>query len=130
MRAILSPKLMIKNHRKINKKGEYPTMLVIPAKNFSATFSKIGYLGIKCMLDKGKVIYSRVSVIQASDLKEKLEKLKIKIDEVTIASVGAINMYPSIKLSTIKKSVKFFAKKITAATKKPSTYDWSSSASE
>ena len=37
---------------------------------------------------------------------------------MTIASVDAINMYPYIKLATIRKSVRFFARKITAATKK------------
>ena len=45
--VILYPNLLIKDHRTINKKGEFPTRLVIPAKNFTATFSKIGYLGIK-----------------------------------------------------------------------------------
>ena len=44
--------------------------------------------------------------------------MKIKRDEVTIASVDAINMYPSIKLATIRKAVIFFAKKLTAETKK------------
>ena len=39
-------------------------------------------------------------------------------DEVTISSVDAINMYPSIKLSTIRKAVRFFAIKLIAATKK------------
>ena len=68
-RAILSPKLLIKYHKKINKKGEFPTRLVILETNFTATFSKIGYLGIKIMLDKAKVNYSRVSIVQASDLK-------------------------------------------------------------
>ena len=34
-----------------------------------------------------------------------------------IASVDAINMYPSIKLSTIKKAVRFFARTLTTATK-------------
>ena len=37
---------------------------------------------------------------------------------MTIALVDALNMYPSIKLSTIKKSVIFFARKMTAATNK------------
>ena len=62
--------------------------------------------------------YSRVSIVQASYLKERLEELELKRDEVTIASVDAINMYPSIKLSIIKKSVRFFAIKLTATTKK------------
>ena len=42
--------------------------------------------------------------------------MKVKRDEVTIASVEAINMYPSIKLSTIRK-VRFSARKLTAETK-------------
>ena len=62
--------------------------------------------------------YSRVYIVQASYLKERLEELEVKRDEVTIASVDAINMYPLIKISTIKKAVRFFARKITAATKK------------
>ena len=72
-RAIPSPKPLIKDYKKINEKGELPTRLVIPVTNFTATFSKIGYLGIKRMLYKGKVNYSRVFVVQASDLKERLE---------------------------------------------------------
>ena len=68
-RAIPSPKLLIKDHKTINGKEGSPTRLVIPAMNFTETISKIGYLGIKRMLDKAKVNYSRVSNIQASDLK-------------------------------------------------------------
>ena len=78
--AILSPKLRIKDHKTINKKGGFPTRLVIPATNFTATFSKIGYLDIKRCLDKGKVNYSRDSIVQASDLKERLEELGLKIE--------------------------------------------------
>ena len=33
----------------------FPTRLVIPATKFNTTFSKIGYIGIRIMLDKGKV---------------------------------------------------------------------------
>ena len=63
------PKLLIKYHKKINSKGRFPTRLVIPVMNFTATFSKISYLGIKGLLDKEKVKYSQVSIVQASDLK-------------------------------------------------------------
>ena len=66
----------------------------IPATNFTATFSKIGYLGIKRYLDKVKVNYSQNSIVQASDLKEILEELGLNREEVTITSVDAINMYP------------------------------------
>ena len=71
-RAIPSPKLLMKDHKTINKKGEFPTRLVIPATNFMVTFSKIGYLGIKRVLDKGKVNYSRFSLVQASNLEENI----------------------------------------------------------
>ena len=37
---------------------------------------------------------------------------------MTIASVDAINMYSSIKITTIKNAVRFFARKFNAATKK------------
>ena len=87
--------------------------MVIPATNFTATFSKIGYLGIKRCLEKGKSNYSRYSIVQASDLKERLEELGVKIEEVTIVSVNVINMYPSIKLATIRKAVRYFARKLT-----------------
>ena len=46
-RAIPSPKPLIKDHKTINEKGEFQTRLVIPATKFTATFLKIGYLGIK-----------------------------------------------------------------------------------
>ena len=36
---------------------------------------------------------------------------------MTIASVDAINMYPSIKITTIRKAVKCFARKLTSETK-------------
>ena len=117
-KAILAPKLLIKDHKTINKKGGFPTRLVIPATNCTATFSKIGCLGIKRCLDKWKVNYSRFSIVQASYLKEILEEKKLAREEVTIASVEAINMYPSIKLAKIKKAVRFFARRITTETKK------------
>ena len=56
--------------------------------------------------------------IQASDLKERLEELELKREKVTNASVDAINMQPSIKLSTFKKVVRFLARKLTAVTNK------------
>ena len=70
------------------------------------------------MLEKRRANYSRFSIVQAYDLKKRLEELKIKRNKVTIASFDAIHMYLSIKLSIIKNSVRFFARKLTAATKK------------
>ena len=103
-------------HKKINEKGEFPTRLVTPTEKFTATFSNIGYLGIKICLNKVKVNYSQDSIVQASDLKEILEELGVKREEVTIASVHAINMYRSIKLATIRKVVRYFTRKLTKET--------------
>ena len=86
------------DHQKINDKCESPTRLVIPATKFTATLSKISYLWIKRFSYKGKTNYSHVSIVQASNLKERLEELKIKRDKMKIASVDAIHMYPYIKL--------------------------------
>ena len=61
--------------------------------------------------------YSQVSIVHASYLNETLEKLKVNREEVIIASVDAINIYPSIKISTIRKAVRYFARKLTAETK-------------
>ena len=47
-----------------------------------------------------------------------MEEKKWVREEVTLASVDAINMYPSINLATIKKAVRFFARTLTKATKK------------
>ena len=61
--------------------------------------------------------YSCFSRIQVSDLNERSEEKKLVREEVTIASVDAINIYPSIKLTTIKNTVRFFAITLTKATK-------------
>ena len=119
--AIPYPKLIIKDHKKINNKEELPTRLVIPATKFTTTFSKVAYLGIKGCLDKVKVNYSQDSIVQASNLKERLKELGVKREEVMIASLDAINMYPSIKLATIRKAVRYLARR------RPSTFVWNSS---
>ena len=93
-RAIRSPKLLIKYHKKINYKEEFLTRLVIPATNFTATLSNIDDLGIKIMLYKVKLNYSFFYIVKAYDLKEILEEMKVKRDKVTIASFDSSNMYP------------------------------------
>ena len=86
--------------------------------NFTATFSNIGYLEIKRCLEKGKVNYSLDYIVQAYDLKERLKELGLNREYATIVSVDAIYMYPSIKLTTTRKAVKYFARKLTKETKK------------
>eukprot|EP00957_Ditylum_brightwellii_P198074 15090802-Ditylum_brightwellii.AAC.1 len=79
-KAILQPQLLIKDHKDRETNGDYLTRLVIPATNFTATFSKVGYTAIK----------------QSSDLKEKLEGLKLTKDDVTLMSLDIKNMYPLV----------------------------------
>ena len=82
------------------------------------TLYKLSYLGIKRILDKDKVDYSCVTIVQKFNIKESIEELEIKSDRLTIASVDAVNVYPSIQLATIKKAVGFFRRGITGSTKK------------
>jgi hypothetical protein len=53
--------------------GEWINRMVVPATNVTAGFSNAGYRGIKHLLDKNEVNYTRKTIIQASDLKEKIE---------------------------------------------------------
>ena len=69
-------------------------------------------------LDKGKVNYSLDSIVHAYDLKERLKESGLNREHATIVSVDVIYMYPSIKLVTIRKAVRYFARKLTKETKK------------
>jgi hypothetical protein len=73
--AIPTPKLLIKDHKpKSPATGEkYPTRLICPANNFISAFPKLGYLGLKKIFDDNAIYYKSNMIIQASDLKAKLE---------------------------------------------------------
>eukprot|EP00957_Ditylum_brightwellii_P068037 5165640-Ditylum_brightwellii.AAC.1 len=53
-KAILQLQLLVKDHEDTEENGDYPTQLVMPATIFTAIFLKIGYLGIKRVLDNNK----------------------------------------------------------------------------
>jgi hypothetical protein len=91
------------------KGGTFPTRLVIPASNFTAAFPKMGYLGIKRIFDLNKVPYNQRIIVQASDLKEKLESLQLQVDNCTIVSIDAIDYYPSIHFRLVRKAVEYFS---------------------
>ena len=116
-KAIPTPKLLIKDHKKPDNQSNFPTRLVIPATNFTATYSKLGYKALKAILDENEVKYNRFTITQASSLKEELEKLKIDENKVKIASIEVVNMYPSVRLSLIKRAVKYFTLKCDPETK-------------
>ena len=107
---IASTRVLIKYHKIMKEKGKFPTRLLIPDMNFTATFSKLGYLGIKKTLVKEKVNYAKITIVQASDTNKKLEEIRINIDEWTIISIDDINMYPPINLAKTKKEFKIILK--------------------
>ena len=88
-KAIPSPKLLIKDHKKVGKNGKFPTRLVVPANNFTSAFPRMGYLGIKKILDDNRINYMKKTIIQASDLKEKIETMNITNHNSTILSIDA-----------------------------------------
>mmetsp|Transcript_59900 Transcript_59900/g.71327 ORF Transcript_59900/g.71327 Transcript_59900/m.71327 type:complete len:290 (-) Transcript_59900:549-1418(-) len=106
-KQIPSSELLIKDH-KARKNGQFPLRLVIPTTNFTACFSKVGYLGLKQVLDSYDIDYSRFTIAQASYLKMTLSRHQLNRALHSIFSIDVINMYPSIKFSLIKKSVNFF----------------------
>ena len=69
-KAVPQPKILIKDHKECRIDGSFPTRLVVPATNFTAGFPKLGYLGIKKILDTADVNYGKRNIVQASDLKE------------------------------------------------------------
>jgi hypothetical protein len=74
-KQIPTPLLLIKDHKKpCSTTGDHPTRLIVHAQNFTSAFPKLGYLAIHKILDtKNKFDYLKRTIIQASDLKTKLE---------------------------------------------------------
>eukprot|EP00957_Ditylum_brightwellii_P107895 8230632-Ditylum_brightwellii.AAC.1 len=95
----------------------FPTCLAIPATNFMATFSKIGYMGIQKIFDDNNNNYSNFTISQAFDLKKKLKKLNLDGRRVSIASLDVVNMYPSTRLSLVKQAINHYTRNLPAPVK-------------
>ena len=67
--------------------GEFPTRLLVPATNFTQVFPKISYQGIEQVFDREKVDYTKQKVAEATDLKDKLDSLKINKLDNTLYSL-------------------------------------------
>lgn len=109
-KSIPTLKSPIKDHKDPNEDGDFPTRIVVPAMNFTAGFPKLGFTGIEKIFDKNKIDHMKKTIIQASDLKQKLEKLKIVKNNSTIASLDIVSFYPSVQFHVIEKAVNFTAK--------------------
>jgi hypothetical protein len=84
--------------------------LVVPATNFTAAFSKLGYIGIKKIIDKAGIIYTKKTIIQASHLKTQIESLNIKRDKHTIFSLDIEAFYPSVTYGLVERAIEFFSR--------------------
>jgi hypothetical protein len=93
--------LLVKDHKDKDENGDHPTRLVVPAKNFTADFPHVGQHGIRHILDRNEIDYSKKTIIQASHLKQKLEQLQIKHSECTIIS---FDWFVCTRLSSSTKS--------------------------
>ena len=108
-RAVPTVQLLIKDHKKIDEStGEYPSRLVVPAKNYTAAYPHVGQRGIFEILRKNEVNFTERNIQQASELKEKLEQLPIRKSDNTIITLDIEAMYPSVKFIQIERAVKFF----------------------
>ena len=92
-KSIPTPKLLVKDHKKIGADGLFPTRLLCPASNFTACFPKLGYLGIKRIFDSNKINYAKRNIVQASDLKVTIDQLMIREGDATIIKYDAEAMY-------------------------------------
>ena len=117
-KAVPSPKALIKDHKDPDENGNFPSRLVIPATNFNAPFAKVGYLGIKGILDKNKIIYDKFTIQNAHDLKKVLETEKFRRDKNTAFALDIESMYPSIKFKLVRASILYFTRKIPKDKKK------------
>ena len=82
----------------------------MPANNFTSRFPRLGYIGIKQIFDSENINYKERIITQASTLKEEIEKLNVKKNEVTLAKLDIVAMYPSIQFVIVQKAVQFFSK--------------------
>ena len=62
--------------------------------------------------------YAKNTIIQAYDLKEKLETLDIRKKEITVVKLDIVAMYPSIQFLIAKKAVEYFSKELPREEKK------------
>ena len=59
-------------------------------------------------MENNEINYTKFAIVQASQVKEEWEILNWKRNEVTISSMDAVAMYPSIKFPLVKKEISYF----------------------
>eukprot|EP00957_Ditylum_brightwellii_P193568 14740293-Ditylum_brightwellii.AAC.2 len=72
---------------------------------------------IKRVLDEHGVIHTKHTIVLPSDLKQRLEGLGLRKDEVTMMSLDIVNMYPFVRVKLIKKVLQHYARSLPAEAK-------------
>ena len=90
--VILSPKLLIKHQKRINRKGNVYNQIDYTCNKLYLHVLQSWITWDINILDKVKVNYSRFTMVQASELKYKLEEIGVNRDKATLAPIDAINM--------------------------------------
>ena len=108
--AVPTPLLFIKDHQAPTATGDFRTRFVVPASNFVSALPKLGYKGIQRIFENNGIVTNKFTIIQSSDLKQKLESYALSKDDVTITSLDAVKMYPSVKYQLIERAVQYFAR--------------------
>eukprot|EP00957_Ditylum_brightwellii_P014907 1124631-Ditylum_brightwellii.AAC.1 len=73
---------------------------------------------IQQVLGGNKVNYNRFTIVQSSDLKEKLEALGLTKDDAMMMSLDIKNMYPSVRVKLIKKALEFYSRNLSPEDKR------------
>jgi hypothetical protein len=60
---------LVKDHKKKDKWGQFPTRLIISAISFDSAFPKLGYFGIKKIFDDANIDYMKKTIVQTSHAK-------------------------------------------------------------
>ena len=66
--------------------------------------------GLKAILDRNNVEYSRKTIKHALQLKEDLEKLNIKRSQSSNVTLDIEAIYPSIQIEHVKRAIEYFLK--------------------
>ena len=83
---------------------------MVPATNFTSGFASLRYRGIWAAFDRERFRIGQHNIVQASDLKSKLELLNISCNFNTVVSFNAVNIYLSITFAMVEHAVTYYAR--------------------
>ena len=107
--AKLTVQPSIKDQKKVKETtGDYPSQLVVPARNFTAAFFRVRQRGITVLLKKNKVDYERMTIKQASNMKGDLENFQVKRSGNFIKTLDIEAVYHSVLFIQVERAIYVF----------------------